>query len=532
MGSIDSNEKRKEKKDILVAFFLFLSLFILYLANGNFLPTNGAKPNVFLAVSMLTEGNPSFSLDEFPFMFKWKLDQGDRWTNIKINSWDDPVGGMPARALYNQGKIVLDDHKFYLVQTNRPDVFANTFGLGAGLFALPFFAVASVFSDAFLSDYWHIWHLSKFVSSLSVSLAALFIFLVARRFTGRLPAALITVTFGAATCVWSISSQGLLQHGPNELFLALGIYLAVSTDRHKFFAMASGAALACAVLARPTSAIVVVAIGIYFAVLNRQWLILFILGGLPFLILQMIYSNHYFDNPFSFGQTLIASRIALAKTGDANPWQTPFWLGSLGLLLCPSRGLLVYSPVMAFALWGGVEAWRNQAYKALRAVGLGALALFILASHWFDWWGGWAFGYRPIVDIMPLLALLLIPVMEKILNRRSLTVLFSIVLLWSIMVQVLGAFAFNIVGWNNQTVAVDQVGDRTIRIEEPTEVWRISREERDKYRLVSMDVDQPRFRHRLWSLTDTQIAYYLKNFAFSRERKKEFEKYYLENPSM
>lgn len=531
MGQIDSIEDRKGRKDILIAFLLFLSLSVLYISNGNFLPGNDAKPNVFLAVSILTEGNPSFSIDEFPFMFSWKLDEGNRWSNILINNWDDIVQGTTARDLYEQGKITFDNHKFYLVKTNQPDVFVNTFGLGTGLFALPFFAVASLFSDAFLIDHWHIWHLSKIISSLSVSLAAVFIFLAARRFTGRLSSTLIAIIFGTATCVWSLSSQQLLQHGPNEFFLALGIYFAVSTDRHKLFATASGAALACAVLARPTSGIIVIAIGIYFAIVNRQALILFILGGLPFLLLQMIYSNHYFENPLSFGQTIIASQVALVKTGDANPWQTPFWLGGLGLSICPSRGLLVYSPIMAFALWGGVEAWREKGFVLLRVLSLSAFALFVVASRWFDWWGGWGFGYRPIVDIMPLLALLLIPVMQKILTSRGLLALFSIFLFWSIMVQVLGAYAFDIVGWNNRTIAVYKEGESAVRVDEPAEVRRISREERDKYTLISMDVDKPRFRYRLWSVTDTQIEYYLKYFFFSREQKKQIEKYYLENPS-
>ena len=40
--------------------------------------------------------------------------------------------------------------------------------------------------------------------------------------------------------------------------------------------------------------------------------------------------------------------------------------GLLGLLVSPSRGMLVYSPVLAFAFWGALRVWRNDRFRALQ----------------------------------------------------------------------------------------------------------------------------------------------------------------------
>ena len=40
--------------------------------------------------------------------------------------------------------------------------------------------------------------------------------------------------------------------------------------------------------------------------------------------------------------------------------------------------------------------------------------VILMAGKWFDWWGGLTRGYRPIVDAAPFLALLMIPIVERI----------------------------------------------------------------------------------------------------------------------
>jgi hypothetical protein len=64
---------------------------------------------------------------------------------------------------------------------------------------------------------------------------------------------------------------------------------------------------------------------------------------------------------------------------------------------------------------------------------------------------------------------------------------FGVLLLWSILVQFVGAFAYDTESWNNRD---------------------------------ALDIDKPQYRGRLWSLSDNQIGYYLTHFEEARAKKK------------
>jgi hypothetical protein len=146
-----------------------------------------------------------------------------------------------------------------------------------------------------------------------------------------------------------------------------------------------------------------------------------------------------------------------------------------------------------------------------------------VSSKWFDWWGGWSYGYRHIVDTAPILVLMLIPVVDRIFMRRGLLVCFVLCLVWSVGAQVLGAFAYDIDGWNARTAQVvvmphdslpraivdDEVVNRLVATQGAKVVGE-----------VLLDVDHPANRDRLWSLSDSQILYYLIHFKEARHARK------------
>ncbi|MEJ7640079.1 MAG: hypothetical protein WKF75_19465, partial [Singulisphaera sp.] len=96
--------------------------------------------------------------------------------------------------------------------------------------------------------------------------------------------------------------------------------------------------------------------------------------------------------------------------------------------------------------------WRRAKYAAFRPLTVAIVALVLLASKWFDWWGGWCFGYRPIVDTMPLLALLLIPALDGRARRPAGRIFFGALLAWSVAVQLVGAIAIDTVSWNHRVI--------------------------------------------------------------------------------
>ncbi len=87
-------------------------------------------------------------------------------------------------------------------------------------------------------------------------------------------------------------------------------------------------------------------------------------------------------------------------------WTTPLWYGFPSALVSPGRGLLWEFPALALALVGAVYLWRNGLRIAtLVLAGLPAV-LFLEACQYFDWVGGWDWGFRFIQPALPLLAAL------------------------------------------------------------------------------------------------------------------------------
>ena len=534
----------------LLAAGVFLVLLVAYLINGDILPGNDSKSNTFLPVSVLNEGNLSFTPAEMPFMFEWgsRTPQGVRpagrfhWEWRQGRWWLSLPGKVPPTALSDVPSLVPVKEKYYIVPTVRDgqadrSVCVNTFGPGAGLCALPVSAVLHVATGDLGKNLKTLWYGAKFVAAVMVAASGALIFLTACSFVGWGKALAVALAYGLGTCVWSTSSQALWQHGPNEFFLALGTLLLVRIDRGKRNAALCGLAYACAVACRPTSVIVVFAVGVYLVIAQRRFVLPYVLGTLPVALLLAGHNAYYFGSPFTFGQGLAGGDIAYHKTGSYDLWRLPiisadFWQAMAGLLVSPSRGLLVYSPIMIFAFWGLVAVWRRQEYAAFRPLTVALAGLLGIAFCWFDWWGGWAYGYRPIVDTMPIFALLLIPVADAVFRRRWLVGVAATLLVWSIFVQVLGAWAYSLAGWNARyTVVLDAPGrSDPIVLHDQNEARQWMREGARVRSEERQDIDRQQNRHRLWSVTECQILHYLRYFNAERTSKREMVRQWIQRP--
>lgn len=159
---------------------------------------------------------------------------------------------------------------------------------------------------------------------------------------------------------------------------------------------------------------------------------------------------------------------------------------------------------------------------ALSTNALGAVAPYLMSCKWFDWWGGWCFGYRPIVDVAILLAFLSFPVIEEISPRRSLRVVAGALFAYSLAVQVLGAWVYDVAGWNGRTVwdvKVPGTGG-TVTFDEQIAASRYMREQGGEAKARILNIDDVANRERLWSATDSPIIYYLANFSRAYKSRK------------
>jgi hypothetical protein len=245
-------------------------------------------------------------------------------------------------------------------------------------------------------------YLGKATSVLLVSGAAVLIFVLCRRLA---PAAAwpATLLFGAGTCLFSVASQQLWAHGPACFWLCCALVCLLPRDgtptsRGAFLA---GCALGMAVFTRPSTAFFGMASGLAL-LLRRDWRSVFFLtlgAAVPL-------AGYCAINLLTFGDPFLGGYAR-----DDWATATPLWLGISGLLIAPSRGVLVYTP--AFLLLpsglrvllsrkGNIPSWP----RVLLCCWVGAAAVTVaFFARWHDWYGGWCYGPRFLCECMPIACL-------------------------------------------------------------------------------------------------------------------------------
>ena len=391
-------------KDWAKPISLFLILIVVYLVNGREIGSGDTIPATYLPFSIIGEGN--FDLDEFPFLYE---------------------RGSPYYAKYRN---------YYLKQ--RKGHYVSAYPPGSALLALPVYLIPVMRGLSPHSKY--LLPLAKLSAVLASAFSAVFLLLAMRRLGKKRFAILIALAYALGTSTWSVSSQALWQHGSSQFFLALSIYFLARGLEKRNFAGYAGFPLAFAVLCRPTNILIVLPLVIYILHRYRDKFLKFVLSSLPCLGFFLIYNYFYFGSPFQLGYG-----------GENSFWTTPFWEGFVGIMASPSRGLLVYSPVLIFSFGGMFLTWRrpdpreSSSNLLLRYLSLGPILIILLYSKWFMWWGGHSFGPRLLTDITPFLALFLYPVYKK--TGKPLKMIFLVLLLFSVSFQAAGAFLYN-GSWN------------------------------------------------------------------------------------
>jgi hypothetical protein len=522
------------------AALIFSVLLFAYLANGGILPGQDATANVRLAGKVVSKRKLVFTPENEPFMFRWRLKTSEGDQPATFPTWESRYQGESIRQIFERGDLTNPEPLYYLMPTRFSGLYVNRYGLGAGFFAVPFVAAVYPFAPD-LYDHRPsvlLWYTAKVAAASAVAGSAVFLFLAALAFMRPSTAAWLALAYGLGTCVWSSSSQTLWQHGPTEFFLALGTFLLLRENRSRS-APWVGLSYALAFACRPTGAVVVAAVGIYYLLRERRAFLGFSLGCLPVVALIATYNLHYFGKLVVLGQlgawddvvaafSVPAAYAAAAST--TREFGTSLATGLSGILISPSRGLLVFSPAVGFAFWGLVRAWRNRTFSMLRPVSIAALAMCVVVARWYGWWGGWCYGYRLLVDQVTLLAFFAIPVAEEIRRRRILLAAFAVCGLWGVTVQGLGAMAYDVVGWNNRDLLeVDAQGESPRLFTDAGEAQRDAWARGGSVRKVPVDVDTRQGNARLWSVRDSQILYYFGHFREARALKQKAIEQFLRN---
>lgn len=277
--------------------------------------------------------------------------------------------------------------------------------------------------------------MEKLVASLVAALSVAVYYAFLRRLVGVRAALLLTLLFAFGTETWAISSQALWQHGPGVLLLVGSLYFfhaAATGQRPVAGPLLAGLLAGLSAAVRPTNALFLLAC--VAAMLLARWrprqLLLYLVC--PLLIGAAVAGY----NLYVFGQ--IRGYYVHSFSGD-------FLTGLAGLLVSPSRGLFVFTPVVLFVplgVWAHFRGGQVLCPPVYTASLLFVAAQVLLLSGWFMWHGGFCYGPRLLTELFPCLLVLLAPALDLVSRRVWLKVAFAFMGLLSVGVQAVGAFCY------------------------------------------------------------------------------------------
>ena len=295
-----------------------------------------------------------------------------------------------------------------------------------------------------------------FVASVMIAVTTVFIYLIGHGFLDRQYAFLISLVFAFCTSAWSTASRGLWQHGPSMLTLTITLYLILRGKNNPKLLQFASIPLAFSYVIRPTNCIPAVLLTVFMVVYHRQHFLRYILWALvvavPFVLFNL-----------SIYRSLLSPYYHLYSSFR-------FDLGILwslaGHLISPSRGLLIYSPILIFSIYGIAAGIKKGEFKPLDW-----FLLLILFVHWIvissfsNWWGGFCFGPRYLADMLPYLIYFLALGIARILQYKGMKkiVLVSIFVCFvgiSFFVHYRGANDWDVYRWNSEPIDIDAKPER------------------------------------------------------------------------
>ncbi|MBI4585164.1 MAG: hypothetical protein HY717_14220 [Planctomycetes bacterium] len=284
------------------------------------------------------------------------------------------------------------------------------YGLGQALLTVPFLLAgeqAGRCSSA-AGEFWRYFLTSISAAFYSALAVALFLLWQVRRGAAPRRAAWAAMLLAAGTLVWAYATQ----YRSNTVVLMLFVMLALASEHRSagggFFLLA-GSLLA--VLARSDALLGIAVIGVY-----RAWeplgrkngigalraVLPLALGSALALSLAAGLSWLHFGSPLDGGYP---SRDDLGRPAYAFGLPQPE--AALALLVSPGKGLLLLSPLLLLSAWKLPRLSRERPRSAALALGMG-LGYLVFFSAWQHYEGGWCFGPRFLLPVVPFLLLPLV----------------------------------------------------------------------------------------------------------------------------
>ena len=256
----------------------------------------------------------------------------------------------------------------------------------------------------------------------------------------------IAIGAGFGTQIWSSLSRSLWGQTWYVLIISLAILLLV---RRNIRPVLLATLLAWAAFVRPQALPTIIIVGVYVLVkCDSNWsracyVATGVLWSLTLAFMMLFFTDHLLASAYR-STALFAFRHGFLQRLD-------------GILFSPSRGLLIFMPIVLIPFYLTVRYWHVLPKRDLAVLALAAITptIAMLASY-VIWWIGYNYGPRDLADIVPWLVLLAILGIRAFLDdphlsmqESSAVISIAVVLLTiSILMNAPGALSASATKWN------------------------------------------------------------------------------------
>ncbi len=405
--------------DNLLSLVLFAAILLGYLLSGNRAPFDSAL-YLHTSLSIVREGNTD--LDEYPEVLAqvwWPPDQ------IDGHHYDVAPIGTPVLAVPIVWAV---DRAWALI--------------GWGDF------------QAYLQHNFPV-DLQSVIASAIMALTAVLLYRIGRRWLTPPYAVLLMLIFAFGTTAWSVVSRTLWQHGPSMLLLTLALLLMLQAQERPQRIQYGGLIVALAYVTRPTNSVAVVAYTVFVILFYRKWLWRYLAWALVVAVPFIAYSL-----------TTYHALLPLYYRAFTQLSGSTFFEAFIGQWLSPSRGLMIFSPILLLAVVGIVLKIKRRQWQRLDGLLLAIIGLhWVVVSVWWNWWAGVSFGPRIWSDLLPYLIYFVIPALVAVaalprLKKRAALSGVGVLFAFSIFVHYRGANAAEVMDWNGSPAPIDSFHQR------------------------------------------------------------------------
>lgn len=310
--------------------------------------------------------------------------------------------GSPFLNPYAKGELLGRPFDAYLADGTILEAngrYVHYFPLGPSLLSFPIVAIArSLGGDMRTADNYA---LQRLLAAVTVALVYWLAFALARAYLNFRTSFILSLVAVLGSSLISTLGTALWSHNYAVLCTGGALLLIVRQQQGK------SASLYPAMLG----------LLLFLSFLNRPSSVAFIL---PVLLYLLGYQRRAFAIAALTSGGLLLGYLAwnAAATGSPLPSyfsaarlqaeRAPLWVGVVGNLIAPSRGLLVFSPFLLPVIAGYVLYGRKLLRLPIVWLCLVWCALqLVIIARAASWWGGWSFGPRLLTDIWPGLIILI-----------------------------------------------------------------------------------------------------------------------------